>query len=372
MDSFVSYRGKKLRRGYTTGSCAAGASLAAALMVKTQDLVERVRLRTPAGVSLDLDVHNQEFTKDWARCSVVKDGGDDIDVTDGLHVFSTLSLTDFSGVDIDGGQGVGRITKKGLKVPPGQAAINPVPRQMIEEAVTSILGDQGARVVISVEGGEEIAQKTFNPRLGIEGGISILGTSGIVDPMSDEGWKESISLEMEQKKAYGMDRIVLTPGGYGETFIRDHTKINPDYPVQMSNFVGYSLMEAGRLGFKEVLMVGHLGKFIKVAGGIFSTHSKDADGRNEIMIANLALMGADLETLKKIDQAVTTEGQAQIVMEAGYEEVYQILTDKIKKRSMDYIGGKFPHVNIEAISFLSDADMVRSTLPIKDLEERFK
>lgn len=370
MKEYVSYNGKKLRKGYTTGTCATAATQAALLMLLKQELVHQVIVATPSGTELTLAINNQCFDSRSAKCSVTKDGGDDQDATHGLEIYSQVSFTQGTEIQLTGGEGIGRVTQAGLPLPVGEHAINPVPRQMILEAVRSLVGDQqGVRVEISAPGGEEIALSTYNPRLGIVGGISILGTSGIVTPMSEEGWKQAITLEMEQKQAQGLDRIILTPGNYGEDFIKEETRISSRYIVQMSNFVGYVLMEAMRLKFKHILLVGHLGKFIKLAGGIFATHSKDADARNEIMIANLALMGAPLALLQQVDQAITTEDQAAIIMEAGYTPVYQRIVDKIQERVLRKFEFQASDIQVDVITFLSKQPIRVSTQPLEVLEE---
>lgn len=210
-------------------------------------------------------------------------------------------------------------------------------RKILKEKEDFIEKNKSIKITIFAPEGEEIAKKTFNPRLGIVGGISILGTTGIVEPMSEEGWKKSLSIELEMKRSQGLDKIILVPGNHGEEFIREHLKIDINNCVRMSNFVGYMLNEAKRLGFKKILMAGHIGKFIKISAGIFQTHSKVCDARNEIMISNLALMGADLEFLNKINECVTAEGAVEIIDDSKYKDIYNILCDKCKKRVEQYL-----------------------------------
>lgn len=372
VDKYVSYNGKRLRKGYTTGSCATAATIAAIQMMNTQKEVHQVNLTTPSGVELVIPIHNCEISKDSAKCSVQKDGGDDADATHGIHIYSTVSRRDDLERILVAGKGIGIVTEEGLENPIGEPAINSTPRKMIKEAIDNYLPEgEGVTVEISVPEGEEVAKGTMNPRLGILGGISILGTSGIVTPMSEDSWKQSITIEMQQKKNLGYDRIILTPGNYGEDFIKEYTNFNPKYMVQMSNFVGYVLMEAMRLKFKKILLVGHLGKFIKIAGGIFSTHSKDADARSEIMVANLALMGAPVELLQEVDKALTTEKQAKLIISAGYESVYQDIVNKIKKRSWQLFEFRNPDIEVEAVAFLKENDILASSKPMKELEEEW-
>ncbi|MGY4105484.1 cobalt-precorrin-5B (C(1))-methyltransferase CbiD [Ignavigranum ruoffiae] len=370
MEEYISYNGKKLRKGYTTGSCATAATIAAVKMLIEQKRIDQVKLIPPAGVELIIPIYNCLFNSSQASCSVIKDGGDDADATHGMHIYSTVTWNNNSEIEIIGGEGVGVVTQEGLAIPVGEAAINPVPRQMISSEVQKLLPkDVGLTIEISAPGGEDVARGTMNPRLGIMGGISILGTTGIVTPMSEEGWKQSITIEMEQKKKIGFNKIILTPGNYGEEFIIEKTKLNKDYMVQMSNFVGYVLLEAMRLEFEEILLVGHLGKFIKIAGGIFSTHSKDADARNEIMIANLALMGAPLSLLEEVDKSLTTEKQAELIIKAGYEQVYQRIVQKIKSRILKLYQFRAPHIKVEVITFLTQNEIIVSTRSLEELEK---
>ena len=373
MEEYVSFNGKKLRKGYTTGSCATAATIAAVKMLLHQKQVDQVKLIPPAGVELIIPIHHCLFNHQEASCSVIKDGGDDADATHGMHIYSNVRWNQTGEIQISGGEGVGVVTQEGLAIPVGQAAINPTPRKMIQTEIRKLVPEgQGVDVQISAPGGDDVAKGTMNPRLGIMGGISILGTSGIVTPMSEEGWKQSITIEMEQKKKLGFKQIILTPGNYGEDFILEKTKLNERYMVQMSNFVGYVLLEAMRLDFKKILLVGHLGKFIKIAGGIFSTHSKDSDARNEIMIANLALMGAPVDLLEAVDQVLTTEKQADLVIAAGYQDVYQRIVNKIKERALKLYQFRAPDIEVEAVTFLTQHDIVVSTKPLKELEAEWQ
>ena len=298
MEEFVYIDGKKYRRGYTTGSCSAAAAKAAAIMLSVGKEIDEVYIDTPKGIPLNLKVHDITRTKQSVTCAIQKDGGDDIDATHGMLIYATARWQEEIGITIEGGIGVGRITKKGLGLEIGAPAINKTPLQMIRLEVGRVIGEnKGIHITIFAPQGEEIAKKTFNPRLGIVGGISIIGTTGIVEPMSDEGWKRSLSIELEMKKAQGIENIILVPGNHGERFVADTLQLESKYVVRMSNFVGYMLLECKRIGFKNIILAGHLGKFVKVAAGIFHTHSKVADARSEVMIANLALMGVNDDTI---------------------------------------------------------------------------
>ena len=272
---------------------------------------------------------------------------------------------------------VGIVTKKGLSVEVGKPAINPVPMKMIRSEISKVLGennkllnkDKSLKITIFAPKGEEIAKKTFNPRLGIVGGISILGTTGIVEPMSEDGWKKSLSIELEMKKAQGMDKIILVPGNHGEEFIREHLKIDMNNCVRMSNFVGYMLNEAKRLEFKKILMAGHIGKFIKISAGIFNTHSKVCDARNEIVIANLALMGAGLDFIKEINECVTAEGAVEIIDKSNYTEIYNILCNKCKERVEEYLN---EDIQVEVYMFRMDKSLLGKSTNADLLTEDFR
>lgn len=321
-DAFVMKKNKKLRCGFTTGSCASAAAKAAARMLLTQKVVRSSALMTPKGIALKLPLEAPEITKDHASCAVRKFAGDDPDATDGILVFARAEWTDGSEIVLDGGTGVGRVTKPGLEQPVGAAAINRVPRQMIRAAVQEICEEQeyegGMKITISVPEGIEIARKTFNPHIGIMGGISILGTSGIVVPMSEEALIASIRLEMKQKIANGEECLLIVPGNYGADFIRKKERsasIEADQAMKCSNYVGETVDMAVELGAKGILFIAHIGKFIKVSGGIMNTHSAHADCRAELMAAQAMRAGADAEVVERLLGTNTTEEAVGILKE---------------------------------------------------------
>lgn len=348
MDEYRFDSGKKLRKGYTTGSCAAGAAKAAVHLLTASAPVTSVEITTPGGRSLMLPVADCLVANGIARCAIVKDAGDDPDVTDGIKIFAEASLTTDGKVRIEGGAGIGRVTLPGLKIPPGQAAINPVPLAMIESEVKRVLPpDRGARIVLSIPGGAELAARTFNPKLGIVGGLSILGTTGIVEPMSQEALKESLALKLSVVRSQGSSQAVFVFGNYGEHFA---TKlgIDPRYEVKISNFIGFMLEKALEYGFQEILILGHLGKLVKVAAGIFQTHSRVADARAEILCAYAALAGAPQPVLAEIYACPTTEAAAAIMERCNIRGVYQRITDQVAKRCEGYVAGK---ISVGAILF---------------------
>ena len=281
-----------LRSGYTTGSCAAGAAGAAARMLLTGDTVREVKLDTPFGRTLNLEIEEITRTPEAVRCAVRKDSGDDPDVTNGVLVYAEVALSeDGDGcVVIDGGEGVGRVTKPGLDQPVGRAAINSTPRRMITEAVRRAAveagkPDQALRVVISIPAGRELAAKTFNPKLGIVGGISVLGTTGIVEPMSEQALVDTIRVEIRVRRAEGCPVLAAAPGNYGQAFMKDAYGFELNTAVAASNFIADTLVMAVKAGFRRILFVGHIGKLIKVAGGVRNTHSRYGDRRMAIMAA---------------------------------------------------------------------------------------
>ena len=315
---------KLLRCGYTTGTCAALGAAGAARLLLTGREPETVALRTPKGIVVEVAPLWCRRTDTGAACAIRKDGGDDVDVTTGLPVVASVVLEpDASGVRIFGGEGVGRVTKPGLDQPVGEAAINHVPRRMIAEALEREAENAaytgGFAVTISVEGGAETAKRTFNPHIGVEGGLSILGTSGIVEPMSQQAILDTIQLEMNQaalraKNAPGPRRLVLAPGNYGLDYLASALPQFERFPVvKTSNFIGDTLDMAATAGFEQVLLVGHVGKLVKLAAGVMNTHSHTADGRAEVFCAHAALCGASREVCAALMDAATTDACLDIL-----------------------------------------------------------
>ena len=314
---------KLLRCGYTTGTCAALGAAGAARLLLTGRAPETVGLRTPKGLVVEVAPQRCRLTAQGAECAIVKDGGDDIDATTGLPVVAEVSLLpDAPGtVTIDGGHGVGRVTKPGLDQPVGAAAINHVPRRMITEALTKEAQAAGYTggfaVVICIDGGEEAARRTFNPHIGVEGGLSVLGTSGIVEPMSQQAILDTLQLEIHQA-ALRSRRLILAPGNYGLDYLAQNMPELADIPiVKISNFVGDALDMAAAEHFEEVLLVGHVGKLVKLAGGIMNTHSRQADCRTELFCTHAALCGAPQSVCRALMDAATTDACLVILDEAG-------------------------------------------------------
>ena len=324
---------KKMRFGYTTGSCATGAAKAAASMFTGKEQ-KYVSFMTPKGILLHLEILHITSGDGWVSCAIKKDAGDDPDATNGIEIFAKVEKIKKKGIFIEGGIGVGRVTKKGLEQPLGNAAINKVPRAMIQRELETICNDVdyegGILVTVSVPKGEEIATKTFNPRLGIEGGISILGTSGIVEPMSEAALIKSIEVEMRQKVENGAKYLLITPGNYGAAYMKEHLSLPFEENIKCSNYVGETLDMAVSMGVEGILFISHIGKFVKVAAGIMNTHSRCADARAEILSANALRAGISLESARKILNTITTDEALEIIQSEGLlNPVMKELTNRI-------------------------------------------
>ncbi|RJX24722.1 MAG: cobalamin biosynthesis protein CbiD [Dethiobacter sp.] len=339
---YTIFRGKKLKRGYTTGSCAAGAAKAAVKMLFSGEKLDKISILTPAGVLLELDLHNISRDGKRVSCSVKKFSGDDPDITDGIHVFASAEEKEEAVVEIAGGEGVGVVTRPGLQVPEGEIAINPVPMSMILGEVNKVLlPGKGVRVVISIPGGEELARKTFNPKLGIMGGLSILGTTGIVEPMSEEAFKETLALELKLLPVpEKQDCLVLVPGNIGKKLVRETFSLPAEKIFKMGNFVGFILDKCLEQGVQKVLLAGHIGKLFKVAAGIFHTHSHVADARFETFAAHASLLGADRETIRKLSCCATAEEMTAVLDIPGMEDFFNYLAARVSLRVEEYTGNQ--------------------------------
>lgn len=330
-----------MRYGFTTGSCAAAAAKAAAYMLLTGNVKTEIVIETPKGIPYQariLDIRREEKK---VSCAVEKDGGDDPDITTGALIYASVSMGEpgEEGVRIDGGEGVGRVTRPGLDQPVGNAAINHVPRQMIEREVTEVcrLTDYrgGLEVIISVPEGEQLARQTFNPRLGIVGGISILGTTGIVEPMSTQAILDTIRVELRQRRAQGYDYVAVAPGNYGLEYMKKAYGYDLDRSVKCSNFIGDTVDMAAELGFRKMLLTGHIGKLIKVAGGIMNTHSREGDCRMELLAAFAVREGVEPEKARQILDCVTTEEALGILRDCGKQKA---VMDYAMERICFYLG----------------------------------
>lgn len=359
MESFIIKDGKKMRRGYTTGSCAAAAAKAAAIMLLENTELKTVWLLTPAEVGLTLEVREIERGDDFVSCGVIKDSGDDPDVTNGMTVYARVEKTANQGeITIDGGVGIGRVTKPGLDQPVGNAAINSTPRRMITGELRAVIEEHGfaggLNVLIYAPEGVELAKKTFNPRLGIVGGLSVLGTTGIVEPMSDDAVVETIRTELSLRRAAGSTAVLFTPGNYGADYIRNTLFIDPSVAVMTSNFIGDAFRLAEEAGFTSALLVGHIGKLIKLAGGVFNTHSRYGDCRAEIFAAHAGLCGADEKTVAAIMDCAMTDDMLRLLDEAGLrrrvmESVMQKIHFHLTNRAGQMLVGAVTFSNVYGI-----------------------
>ncbi len=326
-----------MKSGYTTGTCAAIAAKAAAKMLLRQRPVVAEHIITPSGKRIETEILFARYDALSAKCAVKKNSGDDPDITNGVLVWAEVTKERY-GISIDGGEGVGRVTKPGLDQPVGAAAINSVPRIMIAEAVSGVIdecgAECGARIVISIPDGAELAKKTFNPRLGIEGGISVLGTSGIVEPMSAKAITDTVAAELNVRRAAGKDYVIITPGNYGRDYARSELGIDIDAAVKCSNYIGDTMDMIAEKGFKGFVLIGHAGKLIKLAAGIMNTHSSAADGRMEVLCAHAALCGAPIALLERIERSAATDEAISALKEYGLLEP---VMDRIKNRIDFYI-----------------------------------
>lgn len=324
-----------MRKGFTTGSCAAAAAKAAVWMLLSGQEKKKIEITTPAGVKYTPELVDCILEPDRVSCAVVKDGGDDPDVTTGLHITATVKRipeTDGERIRILGGEGVGRVTAPGLDQPVGEAAINHVPREMILREMTEVitlLDDPGHfEVTVSVPGGREVAEKTFNPRLGITGGISIIGTSGIVEPMSEKALTDTIRLELRQRKLQGQRIAVVTPGNYGMDMLKKAYQYDLNRAVKCSNFIGDTLDMAAEEGYREMVLLGHMGKLVKCAGGAMNTHSRYGDRRMELLAAAAEQLKIPPETVERILSSVSTEAALDWVSRKEAGEISSVILEQ--------------------------------------------
>ena len=360
-----------LRMGFTTGSCAAAAAKAATYMLLSGETIQQVKLMTPKGIELYLDVEKIRQTEKFVECAIRKYSGDDPDVTNGLLVFArvkkerqTTDTAFYEGnLSLEGGVGVGRITHPGLEQKVGQAAINQIPRKMIFDAVQEICLQKEYQgelsVEISIPEGVDAAKKTFHPRLGIRGGISVLGTSGIVEPMSEQALIDTIRTEIKMHIAEGEKVLLIAPGNYGQDFLLNTLGIELKRSIKCSNYIGDTIDMVCDAGAEAMLLVGHIGKLVKLGAGIMNTHSKAADGRMEVLAACAIRAGAEADTARKILDCVTTEAALDILkksdmLENTMKQLMIRIEDVLQRRS----SGK---IRIGAIVFSNEYGILGKT-----------
>lgn len=307
-------------------------------MLLAGSILRRVELMTPKGILISPDVRDISVNENSVCCAVQKDGGDDPDVTNGILVYARVEKIS-QGIEIEGGEGVGRVTADGLDQPVGAAAINSVPRKMISSSVREICKKYGyrggIRITISIPDGVEIAAKTYNPRMGIEGGISIIGTTGIVEPMSSAALIETIRTELRMRRAEGKSSLLLTIGNYSKSFLARQIPFMLDKSVTCSNFIGEAIDGAIEYGFERILIIGHAGKLVKLGAGIMNTHSSQADGRMDVLVTCAVLAGAEgseqMSEIRKIPECVTVDAALNVLDTIGLgEQTVQILMKRVQ------------------------------------------
>jgi cobalt-precorrin-5B (C1)-methyltransferase len=327
--------------GFTTGSCAAGAAKAAAYGLLQGTIPEYVEINTPAGIPLRLKPIYRRMGKTFAECAIRKYSGDDPDITNGCKVYARIEMSEAKGIKFIGGEGVGMVTRLGLQVPQGEPAINPVPRSMIKKAIKEVMDDcKGMNVTITVPGGRKLARKTFNERLGIVGGISIIGTTGIVKPMSLDAFKTSLVCSLDVARASGHESIVLVPGGIGEKSFLKHFNVSRYQVIQMSNFVGFMLEEALKRGFKQIMLAGHPGKLAKLIRGDFYTHSSRSKPANDILINIFKKEKIGTRLINNLNTSLTVEGMVDIIREHDKLYIFDCIADEIQSSVNNYISAK--------------------------------
>ncbi|MGI9566077.1 MAG: cobalt-precorrin-5B (C(1))-methyltransferase [Nitrosopumilus sp.] len=346
---------KNLRTGYTTGSSAAAAAKAALLSIINQQKPNNVEIRLPKGNFIQIPVHSCKFQSDKAKCSVIKDGGDDPDVTHGAEIIVDLSFTESTDeIDIDGGEGVGIVTKPGLGLEINKPAINPVPKKMITENLREIgekiLLKKGIRVVISVPKGRELGPKTDNPRIGIKNGISILGTSGIVIPFSTASYAASIRQNLDVAIAMGNDTVVLTTGGRSEDFAKKIINLPDHCFVQMGDFSGYTIQQCGEKNIKKTYVVGFIGKLAKMAAGVKQTHVKGSKVDMSFLGELAKKSDAEEKIIDSIKKANTARHVSEIIQENDVRGFFELICNEVQKHMKKHCEGKVP-INVILFDF---------------------
>ena len=350
----------KLRTGFTTGTCATAASKAGILAIINQQSLNSVDVILPKRDKINIQINSCNFSKDNAQCSVIKDGGDDPDVTHGAEIFVDVELTDKIGeIEIDGGEGVGRVTKPGLGLEIGSAAINPTPKKMIIENVkevgSELLEKNGIKVTVSVPKGKELGTKTDNPRIGIMGGISILGTSGIVIPYSTASFAAAIRQQIAVVSSMNDDSVVLTTGGRSEDFARKIIEL-PDHSfVQMGDFSGYTIKQCARQGLKKAYVAGFIGKLAKMAAGVKQTHVKGGKVDMKFLSELAKRCDANSETIGKILGANTARNVQEIIMEDKINGFFDEITKETWNQMRQHSEEKIP---VEVILFDFDGKVL--------------
>lgn len=354
-----------LKKGFTTGTCAQAATKAACIVFTERKPIKNVNVLTASGKRLRINIADQQIGKDFARCSVIKDAGDDPDVTDGVKICAQVRLSDREGIIIKGGEGIGKATLPGLAIAVGQWAINPTPRRMIlEEASKFLSKEKGLEVTISVPKGEELAKRTFNPKLGITGGISIIGTTGIVEPKSLDAYKASLSLQLDILKAQAHNKAIFVLGYVGERFCKEKLKLKESSVIKIGDHIGFMLKECVKKKIKEVLLIGHIGKLIKITNGQFNTHYSFGDKRLESIARYAEYYGADKNTIKKILRQKTAEAAIAILRGTRLTQVFNRIAKDVSKKSQEFVNNE---VIVDCILLSLNAELLAKTGEISPL-----
>ena len=328
-----------MREGYTTGASAT-AAMKAALLALRGEFPKMVTVLSPQHAEITIPVDSASAEGGIGTATVLKDGGDDLDCTHGTPVVVSVRYTETPGLELRAGRGVGTVTKPGLQVPVGKPAINPGPQLMMRQVYEEMAGrDKGLEVTVSIPHGEELAKQTLNPAMGVVGGISVLGTTGIVKPMSEDAYKRSLAPQLSVVKACGYHTVVLAPGRIGETAAQ-RMGIPRDVIAETSNFSGYMMEQAVSVGFRKMLLIGRMGKLVKVTSGSFHTYNRNSDGRMETMAAYAALNGAGPAVVRDILDCTTTDAAAEIIARKHLEAVYPQMAERAQVRCERYIFGK--------------------------------
>ena len=357
----------KMRTGFTTGTCATAGAKAALLSIMNQTKTDSIDVTLPKKSQIKIKIKDCKFSKNTAMCIVIKDGGDDPDVTHGAEIITEITLTERPGeIEIDGGEGVGRVTKPGLGLEIGSAAINPTPKKMIRENISEIaqdlLGNHGVKVMISVPKGRDLAMKTDNPRLGIIGGISILGTSGIVVPYSTASFAASIRQSIEVTRAMGDDTVVLTTGGRSEDFTRKLFDLPDHCFVQMGDFSGYTVQVCAKNGIKKAYVAGFIGKLAKMSMGVKQTHVTGSKVDMEFLSGLAKRCGAPQDVQDAIKKANTARHVFEIINEKNISGFFDTICEEAHRQLGKYSENKF---EIKVIMFDFDGKTI-GTWPKKE------
>ena len=351
---------QKLRTGFTTGTCATAAAKAALLSIITKNKVESIEVLLPKQKKITINITECQFDQFTAKCSVIKDGGDDPDVTHGAEIIVNLQITNNAGkIEIDGGEGVGRVTKPGLGLEIGSAAINPTPKRMITENLTpigkEILEKKGIKVVISVPRGKEIAPKTDNPRLGIIDGISILGTTGIVVPYSTASFAASIRQSLDVTLAMKGNTVVLTTGGRSEEFSKKEIELPDHCFVQMGDFAGYTIQQCAKKLIKKAYVAGFIGKMTKIAMGVKQTHVKGSKVDMDFLAKIAKKCNVSKEAIDQIKSANTARHVQEIITKNNIDGFFSAICQESHKQMQTHSENK---VEIQIILFDFDGSIL--------------